>query len=71
MLTLCGDAASRFPGPAFGCPAAFGIVFAALQAAPGQRLGPSPGTDSPPGLFVSGLSPRGGAQPAREQPSAG
>lgn len=28
-LTLCGKAASRFAGPAFGCPAAFGLVFAA------------------------------------------
>ena len=29
----------------------------AVQAAPSQRLGPSPGTNSPQGLFVSGLSP--------------
>jgi len=28
-LTLCGEAASRYTGPAFGCPAAFGLVFAA------------------------------------------
>jgi hypothetical protein len=28
-LTLCGKAASRYAGPAFGCPAACGLVFAA------------------------------------------
>jgi hypothetical protein len=28
-LTLCGKAASRYAGPAFGCPAAYGLVFAA------------------------------------------
>ncbi len=28
-LTLCGKAASRFAGPAFGCPAVFDLVFAA------------------------------------------
>ncbi len=33
-LTLCGKAASRFAGPAFGCPAAFGLVFASPQGAP-------------------------------------
>ena len=31
MLTVCGFAASRFAGPAFGCPAAFGLVFAAAR----------------------------------------
>ncbi len=29
----------------------------AMQAAPSQRLGPSPGTNSPQGPFASGLSP--------------
>lgn len=28
-LTLCGKAASRSAGPAFGCPAVFDLVFAA------------------------------------------
>ena len=32
-LTLCGKAASRFAGPAFGCPAACGLVFAAPKGA--------------------------------------
>ena len=27
-VNLCGIAASRFAGPAFGCPSAFGLVFA-------------------------------------------
>ncbi len=33
MLALCGRAASRFAGPAFGCPAAFGLVLASPQGA--------------------------------------
>ncbi len=32
-LTVCGNAASRFAGPAFGCPAACGLVFAAPRGA--------------------------------------
>jgi hypothetical protein len=38
MLALCGFAASRFAGPAFGCPAAFGLVLATPQGA-GQSVG--------------------------------
>jgi len=42
-LTLCGKAASRSAGPAFGCPAAFGLVFAAprggVQRPSGGRAG--------------------------------
>jgi hypothetical protein len=33
-LTLCGYAASRFAGPAFGCPAACGLVFASPPGGP-------------------------------------
>ncbi len=39
-LALCGKAASRFAGPAFGCPAAFGLVFASPEGA--QRPSPLP-----------------------------
>jgi len=28
-LTLCGKAASRYAGPALGCPTAYGLVFTA------------------------------------------
>ena len=39
-LTLCGGAASRFAGPAFGCPSVFGLVFAAPRATQGPLRDP-------------------------------
>src|SRR5438552_13378192 len=36
---LCGKAASRFAGPAFGCPSAFGLVFAAPRGGTGLPWG--------------------------------
>ena len=47
-LTLCGNAASRFAGPAFGCPAAFGLVFAAPRGGAQRPSGGRAGTDGGP-----------------------
>src|SRR6185437_8535193 len=42
-LALCGKAASRFAGPAFGCPAAFGLVLAAPEGGASAAWdGPAP-----------------------------
>ena len=64
MLTLCGFAASRFAGPAFGCPAAFGLVFASPK---GALSGPSRAAGGHRGAVSLAALPRWCAIPNRRE----